>query len=289
MEKMPNNEAWYTLYNPHFNTEAYLYHYTSIEKAAMILDGDSLKFSKISKANDTLESKPRVNIENLSKDDIEAIIQHFRTINENYLQILCFSQDQALFPDQVSEKTYYCDYSGRGFALPRMWAQYATNNNGVCLVFDKNLLTELISNTLIGCFIHEGKVEYVPQFDPYQIKPYNLKKLLQLVKKSSNAITTGIDHVAYLKKDACFVQYNYFCKLNDWATEHEYRFLAYGDEEQYIPNIKSALIGVIIGEQTKSYNQKIIQLFCDNNCSVKKVSFMYNGCTLENVYKQEEV
>ena len=42
-----------------------------------------------------------------------------------------------------SEKIKYNDYTGRGFSLPRMWAQYANNNDGVCFVLfstSKNFL-----------------------------------------------------------------------------------------------------------------------------------------------------
>ena len=34
----------------------------------------------------------------------------------------------------------FCKVFYRGYTHPRMWAQYASNHTGVCLVFDKELI-----------------------------------------------------------------------------------------------------------------------------------------------------
>lgn len=64
-----DNKAWFTLYQDDFNRDGYLYHFTSIEKAALILDSKSLKFSKITSTNDTLEAKPKMSYKNISSNE----------------------------------------------------------------------------------------------------------------------------------------------------------------------------------------------------------------------------
>ena len=53
---------WMTLFETEFDNRAYLYHYTSFESACRILYGDSLKFSSLSRTNDTIEAKPKIQI-----------------------------------------------------------------------------------------------------------------------------------------------------------------------------------------------------------------------------------
>lgn len=58
-----DNKAWLTLYDPDY--------FTSIDSAIKILYNGTLKFSKLNRTNDTLESKPKINFNGLSnKNDI---------------------------------------------------------------------------------------------------------------------------------------------------------------------------------------------------------------------------
>ena len=122
-------ELWRTLYENEFNPNAYLYHYTNISSATKILYYQNLKFSKLTKMNDTLEAKPKISQENAkNSDNIADIVQYFQDTN-NKLQLLCMSRDFGNSRTTVDEITKYSDFSGRAFALPRMWAQYASNNS----------------------------------------------------------------------------------------------------------------------------------------------------------------
>lgn len=280
-----HNEAWFTLYNQKFNTKAYLYHFTNIEKATIILDGNSLKFSKLNKLNDTLEAKPKI-FNTYNALDTYCIIEHFKNTNEKYLQLLCFSMDAKQRQNTDNNKIYYTDYSGRGFALPRMWAQYSNNNDGVCFVFDKEKLTKLIKNSVRANLIHFGKVKYETQFKQYEI--FDLEKIKEYIVENSDELTNAINDIDFLKNNKSFVDYNYFTKLSDWINENEFRFLAYGTQDIYVENISQALVGVIIGENIKSNNEKIIKYFCEDICEIKKITFSFNGCQLKNIYFKDE-
>ena len=279
-----HNEAWRTVYDPNFCEDKYLYHFTDIEKVIKILFGDSLKFSKIGTTNDTLESKPKMDIPTNQENDLFGIIRHLRDINKRHVQILCFTKDvEKKSADSVSGKKAYTDYSGRGFALPRMWAQYARNNTGVCLVFDKNQLIELIQDSLGISLIHHGSVRYVSKFENYNYDPTKLKKLLGQVNQYHNAMQKSFVDLNFLKSNIEFVEYNYFSKLDDWAGENEYRFLTYGEEDYFIKQIKDALIGVVIGENIDPAYEEIIKVLCNNICEVKKITFTYKGCQISSI------
>lgn len=146
-----DNNAWLTLYQKNFNRTNYLYHFTSVEKATLILDGDSLKFSKITNMNDTLEAKPKMNLFGIdSTKNLHDIFNCINEINKKYIQLLCFTTDTDIELQTESDKIRYNDYTGRGFTLPRMWAQYANNNDGVCFIFDKKKILDLIYSELGG-------------------------------------------------------------------------------------------------------------------------------------------
>lgn len=279
-----NNKAWFTLYEREFQTGNFLYHYTKIGNAAKILNNNSLKFSKISSANDPLEAKPKIS--KLDADtgyDFSTAIKLFKDINAEDIQLLCFTQDMDKQDDNVDTIVRFTDYSGRGFAFPRMWAQYANNNEGVCFVFDKKILTQLIQDNIGITLLHYGAVDYVSQFATTPLKAKTIENFLTVVNRYRSKLQKGVYYNNFFKCNSEFVEYNYFKKLDDWQGEKEYRFLAFGDEEYVIQDIDKALVGVIIGEKTNPTDEKIIRMFCDGMCELKKISFTYNGCKLTNL------
>ena len=279
-----DNKTWLTLYQSEFQRDCYLYHFTSVDKAVAILDSNSLRFSKISATNDTLEAKPKMSPKNIaSNHTLRTIFDEINRINRNYIQLLCFSMDAEIERIAQSQRTYLSDYSGRGFALPRMWAQYADNNDCVCFVFDKVKLLTLIHQELNASLIRKDKIKYVSQYTPFD---FDYEESLQFLLENNGEFSKTYSFAEFLKKNEQYTKYNYFYKLDDWSSENEFRVLAYGDENFFIRNITKALIGVIIGEQIKPANEKIIKFFCKNICEIKKIDFSYNGCALVNIYDE---
>ena len=274
--------AWVTLFDDIFNHEKYIYHYTNVEIATKIIYNQSLKFSKINKTNDTLEAKPRIGngvIDN-------KFIKQFKNLRENFLQLLCFSSDNFLKDEEsdfkVSEIMKYSDYSGRGFALPRMWAQYADNSSGVCLIFDKEVLLSLIKKQLGDALIHCGRVCYKSQFQIYNsIDDFNeIAKVINEDIKNHRGKSIGS---YFLKNHIDFVEYCYFTKLNDWYSEHEYRILAFDKNDLYIENIIDSLVGIVVGERMENSDFEILNYFANKYTDIKKINFSFNGCGLENM------
>lgn len=284
------HDAWYTLFDRSFNPKKYLYHFTSIESATKILHGGTLKFSKVSRANDTLESKPRISFENGKEEEVQNAIRHFREINNKFLQILCFSMDKNVPSEEsgvslVSTEDRIMNFSGRGFALPRMWAQYAGNNKGICLVFNKDRIIEAIEKEVGGSLLMYGPVEYLDYFERRDTECGDIVDLINKKSRTQNAVQQSLRDIDFFKRHMDFVEYNYFCKLSDWENENEYRFVAYGEDDYFVENIYSALTGVVVGENIEPETERIIRLFCDGKCEVKKISFSYAGCQLRAIKK----
>ena len=276
-------EVWKTMYEKDFNRNQFLYHYTNVSKAFKILYGKKLKFSKLNLMNDTLEAKPKLSFDkHVDSTTFQKIVQHFGYTNNNYLQLLCMSEDSNVEMKADNDRIKFSDYSGRGFALPRMWAQYADNNNGVCFIFDKSKLTSVIKKALGAELIGMGKVDYISHFKSFDI---DLISVVEHVKKlgTKSELVRNINEVDFLKKYENFVRYNYFSKLDDWKGENEFRFLAYGDQDNYIDNIFESIAGVVVGESIEDSNLKIIELLCENQFEIMKISFNCDGCILTNI------
>ena len=281
-------EIWRTLYEDEFNPNVYLYHYTSISSAAKILYYKSLKFSKLTKMNDTLESKPKISQNHTSdSESIADIVQYFKNTNDTKLQLLCMSRDFSNSRTEVDEQIKYSDFSGRAFALPRMWAQYASNNSGVCLIFDKEKLIQLIKDTLGSALIHADNVKYISKFKSFEISPEAVQSFSNYLVYNSNKLFRDINALSFLKNNIEFVKYNYFSKLEDWQGEREFRFLAYGDEEYYINHIIDALVGIVVGEHIEKSDLSFIRYLCPNNCDIMKINFNFTGCTLKNTEEEK--
>lgn len=288
-------ETWKPLYVDDFDFDKYLYHYTSVEKAIKILYSDSLLFSPLSGTNDTSEAKMKIAFEqsNLIEPHeyervVKKISEYFKQ-NTKIVQLLCFSMDAKIkeadkkkYLSSINDKDKYYDVSGRGFALPRMWAQYASNNEGVCFVFDKNNLIKKINHEV--AFIKYGPVKYKKIFDTYFINGSKMDLLNDRISKVANGSLTLLDMI---QRDKDFLDYNFFAKLDDWSNEHEYRILSLIDNSQGkqeglpITGVKSFLDGIVIGEKMDKAYEKTIRMFAEcGKHEVKRIHFDSDLCKL---------
>ena len=286
-------DTWKPLYIDDFDFDKYLYHYTSVEKAIKILYSDSLLFSLISGTNDTSEAKMKITFDQKSmmepqeyEEVVKKISEYFKQ-NTQIVQLLCFSVDAKIketdkkrYLSAINEKDKYYDVSGRGFALPRMWAQYASNNEGVCFVFDKDKLLNKINHKV--AFTKYGLVRYKKIFDTYFISESKMELLNDRISMVANGSLTLLD---MLQKDKDFLTYNFFSKLDDWSNEHEYRILSLIDkgkqERMPIMGVKSFLEGIVIGEKMDKAYEKVIRMFAEcGKHEVKKIHFDSNLCRL---------
>lgn len=182
----------------------------------------------------------------------------------------------------MSDKKKYYDVTGRGFSLARMWAQYGSNNEGVCFIINKKKLMEQIRSN-IELYKAED-VKYKDTFDNYFISDEKIEELYRKISTLSNGTLTFTN---LLKKDNEFVKYNYFEKLKDWENEREFRILAYVDQIKYtltIDHFDTYVEGVVVGEKIDPAYEHVIRALIKEKCKdclVKKISFENYICRVK--------
>lgn len=110
-----------------FQEMSKLYHFTNLDAACSIIESRQLRFGKMYKMNDLIESN-RIVYGRIFKDELSEVELYAEEEMNRYQQV-SFTQDQER--DGV-------DYLG--FDLHTMWGLYAEKGYGVCLVFDKDRL-----------------------------------------------------------------------------------------------------------------------------------------------------
>lgn len=292
-----NFDLWKPLHVDNFDCEKYLYHYTNVETAIKIIHSNSLLFSQISRTNDTSESKMKIVFEENNildkekyKSSRDKISNYFKEYSQ-FIQLLCFSMDAKISDSDknkyiklLGDKDKYYDVSGRGFSLPRMWAQYAKNNEGVCFIFNRKKLIKQIEKKI--AFTKSGPVKYKKFFDSYLISQEQMDILSDRISMVSNGSLTMLNMI---QKDNDFLKYNFFEKLDDWKNEHEYRIVALIDQKDKpdyrlpINGMMSFLEGIVIGERMDLAYEKTIKMLIDSTgskCEVKRIQFDSRLCKL---------
>lgn len=278
------SNVWSALWKPRFNPGEFLYHYTTFETALKILYSDKFQFSPLSKTNDTTEQKTRINYafptDSNRKNDILSFENYWSGWAKNS-KLLCFSLDRPVSSRAIQKNPF--DISGRGFALPRMWAQYASKNSGVCLVIRKESFIEKVKQIYPEAICKE--VSYYDWSQNYEISEELFKRTLDIIKHNPS---TGYA-ITFLKNNPEFADYAFFCKLKDWEGEREYRILIPNCNEihqnLYIEGVGGHLVGVVVGEHmddSQIYALKTI-LSEKKTIPIRKIAFELSRCSIVNV------
>lgn len=226
------------------DSDKYVYHYTSSETATQfILKDRSLRFGRFTNTNDPKESKDWAFSfgTNENRDLGRYNTAYSRLVSESIkggTRLACFSMDGSLTGSHMQ------DICNRGFAKPRMWAQYGNNHHGVCLVLKRNKLDRAIVASFSKHVVLRGRVKYTnrpllegPDDHDYQI---NIDALEDL----------GLQQYAKLHVQHYFRRL-FLEKMTDWRDEAEYRWIVFADtrDELYVP-LDECLEGLIFGEAT---------------------------------------
>lgn len=224
-----------------------LYHYTKMSTARHhIFKTGRMKMNSFRAMNDPKESRTwkfnlsGANCGKLTCKEWDELGAKLSTRFKDHARGLCFCQDVGpLTGDHLAE------ISRRGFARPRMWAQYAETHTGICLVFDRAKLSRQVALACVNAFaLLQGKVAYQDRhIAPDLLGHYeiNLDRLTRL----------GFER--YWQEHA--TQYCgrlFFEKNADWRDEWEYRFVAFfPDTPEIYVDMADALVGVIFGTEAK--------------------------------------
>lgn len=171
-------------------TGNHLFHFTSFESALKIVVSNSLKFGKFENMNDIAEIKKEI------YGMIPEVI-----IQKQLRQYHCLSMtlDNA---------------SIRGFFIDSLWGHYAQKGNGVCLVFDKEIMESRLKKKF-GNRVIVKPIVYQQDF--------------------TNALFVGgetkeeaIDYLQNKIEDIMFT------KSLDWKYEKEYRILVKSSKHEVL-------------------------------------------------------
>lgn len=256
-----------------YGDDSLLYHYTSLSSACKILESGSLKLSNLTNTNDPLEflSPENFGFSYWGDIDYRKVFYELTLAGQNrrnYVRMLCFCKDLFCTPDEwKNEKNQ--DFADnllfKGWARSRMWAQYADNHSGVCLVFDKTEFQKYF-NALAN-----KDIEILPD------RAIDYTNYLTELETSMADINSGkrpIDDYSnfYLEEDK---KKFLFQKCQDYRDENEYRFclinrsLKSPDEAMFV-NYGTSLKAVILGQKfsyiLKLQLPKEIELFRINWC-----------------------
>lgn len=166
-----------------------LFHFTKLDSFLKILDDMTLLPSTFGNLNDMNEG----NVNNMNmNENFKVMYDAERYINER-CHLLSFSQNYDVM-----------GYGQEGTNHPAMWAHYADNSNGVCLVIDKDTFVKKNQSVLKAHFNRFEDVEYsvfnTP--DDEQIE-YEAKSAQEFIKRNLRAL--------------------FFLKHKDWENEDEHR------------------------------------------------------------------
>lgn len=268
------------LLNRYKGNDSLLYHYTSLESACKILEFNSLRLSNLLSVNDPLEfCRPNGFGFNGYGENIGKIMDELNqslTERENTTRLLCFCQDffcsQGDWNNEKSQNKA-ANFLHKGWARNRMWAQYADNHKGVCLVFDKNEFTKAFGkikdkNPAIK-ILNSKKIDYTNYLDELQSE---LTDEINVKNKSNDYSHYFLDEdrLKYL-----------FIKCEDYRDENEYRFAVINSSlkspaDEFCVNFGTSLKAVIYGKRFSpnprlSISKDIEQYTIDWNCGIPEL------------------
>lgn len=279
-------EVWKTIDN--IDRKKYLYHYTTMETAYKILYNKTLRFASVLSTNDIFEQKPKIKFEVINNDNIEKVrlVREYLSGARSKIKIVCFSLDSDYDEEKYRKMCKYiskdekrANIIGRGFALPRMWAQYANNSCGVCFIFDKSKLLKSLDKQLKE--YKAEKVEYVDSYIPHLIANEELEKMYDIIKSPKEETLNSIVY-----NNSVFIKYNYFYKLSDWQSEREFRIITTTQNEDEIieiKNINEFLCGAVLGHNVDNLHEKLIRSLVEENFNLRHIYFEDTITCVKNV------
>ncbi|NUO08158.1 MAG: DUF2971 domain-containing protein [Candidatus Brocadia sp.] len=156
------------------------------------------------------------------------------------------------------------------FTKPRLWAQYAEAQYGVCLVFGLSAFLDEIKNMYPKLSVYHDYVEY--DLSKHEI---NSKANIRNYDKSLSCEANIKTHIGINKKDV------YFRKYEDFEDESEYRIVLInwednGKHDIYI-DITGIIRGVILGERFHAMYEETVKDIVINKLHAKLYRIIYNA------------
>ena len=228
----------------------YLFHYTTYSAALGILLSQQMRLGPLVNKNDPLEFENhrgdgRVFHGNPSNEELAKMLSDYINAvdeKERSVRFASFAMDMPFYnPPKDSQENCYNNLS-KGWARSRMWAQYADNHKGVCLVFDKESLVKSFENDFNSYETYCKEVTYTN----------NLYPLQESLEQNCTSLLTS-EKIDFL-----------FQKCQDFRDEQEFRLLLINKslktpDELVSFSISDSLCGVIPGVHFPIENEKSLK------------------------------
>jgi hypothetical protein len=241
-----------------FNFDRYVYHYTRWERL-LDISHTGLRLGSLAQMNDPRESKYWY-LGHITYDDQPPVdVPAFRDAVEDYkrhIKIASFSRDM---PGETAEEVRFRS----GYARPRMWAQYAANHTGVCIVMDREGLRNAMQAQLHkrdDSWLASGPVEYIAKTAD---DPSN--QVVEFFPERGGDVATTVRNYFFEHRNRIF-----FAKHSDWRDEAEYRWVYYDTvnssnsqlnlEGTYI-QIKGQVAALVLGADYSDAHLPVAQSF----------------------------
>jgi hypothetical protein len=255
--------------------DKYVYHYTKAHIALdHIIKERSLRFGKYINTNDPKETKTwQFDIgtnenRDLGRYNMNALSEWLSRELKLKTKLVCFSTDtDPLTGDHIS------DIFKRGYCKPRMWAQYADNHTGICLVFARQKLSELIDAQFgTSYLILSGHVSYVDRII--------VRKLDEQQYMINLDFLESVGKEAYVRSHLeTHYKVLFFEKMSDWRDESEFRWVIFSETEADIYlDYKDSLVGIMFGENT---NQTLLRQIMDltEDWGIRYMGLKWKNCS----------
>lgn len=224
--------------------DQYFFHYTTRDAAfGGILPSRKLRLSTYGAMRDPLETQNwRFTFTGQGPRDDAALAADLAEQTEFERRANLETRDRSHLlsltidaePKPGGEQVPFC----RGWSRARMWEQYSERHRGVCLVFDRSLLT----------------ARFVAEFERANVSSLFHRPVIY---EGGGVLKPVIAQDAFREDPDFFTKYVeansgalFFTKMLDWETEHEYRFVAIAaDSSPLAVDFGESLAYVIAGEQ----------------------------------------
>lgn len=234
----------------HRDADQLVYHYTRVGTAIdYILPTRALRFNPYTYTNDPKESTSwsfdlfKRGLDGISDaHDLGELSQWLSAELKHRTKVFCCTRDMPpLTGDHIRE------IFNRGFCKPRMWAQYADDFTGVCLVLNRVKLEEAIRNSLpAGSHVLVGEVGYENRGIGEGGGPHPFCIDVDWLERLGRGKYPDWHLKNYFKG-------LFFEKARDWRDECEVRWVMYSAEPEFIHfDIQEVLVGIIHGHSTPS-------------------------------------
>ncbi len=201
-----------------------LFHYTSLDSFKKIMEDLTLKPSSFARLNDMNEG----NVHNMCLSHNFMVMYDAEKYIKEKCHIISFSQNYDIQ-----------GYGVEGTNHPAMWAHYADNSNGVCIVIDKDAFIAKNNHVLSQYFYKFEDVVYSLFNTPnYKDINYEAETPEEFIKNNWKSL--------------------FFLKHKDWANEDEHRLFIMDYDGKL--SIDGCIKYIVLGRKVFGDNARIKEI-----------------------------